>query len=108
MRPEARSTRNTRPLTEESALHSVPATALKRPRPFEIYRDDVSAPIRKKSRHRMTDLQLERLEALYQLDTHPTREQKQALGEEVGMYVLRGNANVMHDMPTSVAGTRAL
>ena len=85
MRPEARSTRNTRPLTEESALHSVPATAFKRSRPFEIYRDDVSAPIRKKSRHRMTDLQLERLEALYQYATHPTRQEKESLGKEVGM-----------------------
>ena len=51
----------------------------------------------KKPRHRMTDLQLERLEVLYQLDTHPTREQKQALGDEVGMYVHTprgGRANV--------------
>lgn len=39
----------------------------------------------KKPRHRMTDKQLERLEALYQQDTHPTREQKQALGDDVGM-----------------------
>jgi hypothetical protein len=39
----------------------------------------------KKPRHRMTDKQLERLEALYQQDTHPTRDQKQALGDEVGM-----------------------
>ena len=39
----------------------------------------------KKPRHRMTDKQLVRLEALYQEDTHPTREQKQALGDDVGM-----------------------
>ena len=35
----------------------------------------------------MTDLQLQRLEELYQIDTHPSREQKQALGEAVGMWV---------------------
>lgn len=39
----------------------------------------------KKARHRMTDLQLEKLEALYQRTTHPTREEKQQLGTEVDM-----------------------
>lgn len=39
----------------------------------------------KKPRHRMTDLQLERLEALYEQTTHPSREEKEKLGNEVGM-----------------------
>ncbi|KAK7695292.1 hypothetical protein QCA50_002482 [Cerrena zonata] len=88
MRPQTRSTRNIRPLIEESALHSVPATTLKRPRlesTFEVYRDEDSGPNKKKSRHRMTDLQLERLETLYQYATHPTRQEKEDLGHEVGM-----------------------
>ena len=39
----------------------------------------------KKSRHRMTNQQLDRLEALYQKSTHPSRQAKQELGDEVGM-----------------------
>ncbi len=39
----------------------------------------------KKSRHRMTNQQLDRLEALYQKSTHPSRHAKQELGDEVGM-----------------------
>ncbi|KAH9942940.1 hypothetical protein B0H21DRAFT_695671 [Amylocystis lapponica] len=39
----------------------------------------------KKSRHRMTDLQLSRLEALYERTTHPNRTEKQTLSNDVGM-----------------------
>lgn len=88
MRPQTRSSRNIRPLVEGSALHNVPAITLKRPRTestFEVYRDEVPAPSKKKSRHRMTDLQLERLETLYQYATHPTRQEKEDLGKEVSM-----------------------
>lgn len=44
-----------------------------------------SGALPKKPRHRMTDLQLERLETLYEQTTHPTREDKEKLGNEVGM-----------------------
>lgn len=91
MRPPARATRSSRAAdSHEPALANVKnlarPTASKRssrtgtPYSDRDYKD-------KKPRHRMTDSQLERLEVLYQLDTHPTREQKQALGEEVGMSV---------------------
>ena len=39
----------------------------------------------KKPRHRMTNRQLEHLEALYQKATHPSRQDKEALATKVGM-----------------------
>ncbi|KAI0673336.1 hypothetical protein C8Q78DRAFT_618265 [Trametes maxima] len=39
----------------------------------------------KRARHKMTDAQLQRLEELYQLNTHPSREAKEDLAREVGM-----------------------
>ncbi|OSD03274.1 hypothetical protein PYCCODRAFT_256218 [Trametes coccinea BRFM310] len=39
----------------------------------------------KRARHKMTDVQLQRLEELYQADTHPSRGAKEALAREVGM-----------------------
>lgn len=39
----------------------------------------------KKPRHRMTNRQLEHLEALYQKATHPSRQDKEELGKKVGM-----------------------
>ncbi|CAL1695045.1 unnamed protein product [Somion occarium] len=87
MRPQPRSTRS-RYAAEESALHDISTVTTKRPRAeasFQVYQDDTPQPSRKKTRHRMTDHQLERLEALYQYATHPTRQEKEALGDEVGM-----------------------
>ena len=88
MRPPTRTTRSARRLSD--AQESSPARRLPNskiaPKPVarSVSRSETSYAD-KKPRHRMTDKQLERLEALYQQDTHPTREQKQALGEEVGM-----------------------
>ncbi|CDO72977.1 hypothetical protein BN946_scf185007.g31 [Trametes cinnabarina] len=42
----------------------------------------------KRSRHKMTDLQLQRLEELYQADTHPSRAAKEALAAEIGIQLL--------------------
>ncbi|THH33460.1 hypothetical protein EUX98_g746 [Antrodiella citrinella] len=39
----------------------------------------------KKPRHRMTNRQLEHLESLYQRSTHPSRQEKEALANKVGM-----------------------
>ncbi|KAI0079620.1 hypothetical protein K474DRAFT_1705526 [Panus rudis PR-1116 ss-1] len=47
--------------------------------------EPASTEIVKKSRHRMTNVQLQQLEALYQKSTHPSREEKQALGNGHGM-----------------------
>ncbi|KAI0778383.1 hypothetical protein BD413DRAFT_630767 [Trametes elegans] len=41
----------------------------------------------KRARHKMTDVQLQRLEELYQADTHPSREAKNDLARELGMSV---------------------
>ena len=89
MRPPARTTRSVRRLSDAQD----PPSPTRRPANPKIAPKaalrSVSKPAtaysEKKPRHRMTDLQLERLEALYQQDTHPSREQKQALGDEVGM-----------------------
>ena len=39
----------------------------------------------KRPRHKMTDSQLQKLEELYQANTHPSREAKEQLGKDVGM-----------------------
>ncbi|RPD55931.1 homeobox-domain-containing protein, partial [Lentinus tigrinus ALCF2SS1-6] len=39
----------------------------------------------KRPRHKMTDHQLQRLEELYQANTHPSREEKDELAREIGM-----------------------
>lgn len=91
MRPPTRATRSSRQTSETQD----PLSPARRPANFKIAPKPAvrsaqrpnGSYVEKKPRHRMTDLQLERLEALYQQDTHPTREQKQALGEEVGMWV---------------------
>lgn len=86
MRPPARTTRSAR-----SAEAPEPVSALRRAvsvNPGSSRSSRTGTPSSdkdKKPRHRMTDKQLERLEALYDQDTHPTREEKQALGDEVGM-----------------------
>jgi hypothetical protein len=95
MRPLTRATRSSRVAVAEEATAwpsiggakasvSKPTTSNRSSRTGTPFSDKD-----KKPRHRMTDLQLERLEALYTQDTHPTREQKQALGEAVGMWVPR-------------------
>ncbi|OBZ78770.1 Homeobox protein ceh-5 [Grifola frondosa] len=53
--------------------------------PIYIVNSPVDGSLEKKPRHRMTDSQLERLEALYRKNTHPTRAEKQELAEDVGM-----------------------
>ena len=96
MRPPTRTTRSVRRLSDAHDSDEPPSparrTANSKIAPKLVGRSISSksgAPYaEKKPRHRMTDLQLERLEALYQQDTHPTRDQKQALGEEVGMCVI--------------------
>lgn len=93
MRPPTRATRSSRAadLEETEAQQPVGRGAKTQSRPTSSRSSRTGTPYSdkdKKPRHRMTDKQLERLEMLYELDTHPTREQKQALGDEVGMYVL--------------------
>ena len=39
----------------------------------------------RRARHKMTDYQLQRLEELYQADTHPSQDAKETLAREVGM-----------------------
>ncbi|KAJ8468386.1 hypothetical protein ONZ51_g9677 [Trametes cubensis] len=41
----------------------------------------------KRARHKMTDFQLQKLEALYREDTHPSRTAKEAVAREVGMTI---------------------
>ncbi|KAI0095083.1 homeobox domain-containing protein [Irpex rosettiformis] len=83
MRPATRTTRATR-VTNVEELDIVPFS--QSAASCRSSRTGTPASDRgKKPRHRMTDKQLERLEALYQEDTHPTRERKQALGDDVGM-----------------------
>ncbi|KAI0328155.1 hypothetical protein GY45DRAFT_1215456, partial [Cubamyces sp. BRFM 1775] len=41
----------------------------------------------KRARHKMTDFQLQKLEALYQEDTHPSRAAKEKVAQEVGMTI---------------------
>ena len=84
MRPAVRTTRAMRAINVEEP-DVVDANAGPRQ---SVDSSRTSTPVSdkgKKPRHRMTDKQLVRLEALYQEDTHPTREQKQALGDDVGM-----------------------
>ncbi|KIP02089.1 hypothetical protein PHLGIDRAFT_310816 [Phlebiopsis gigantea 11061_1 CR5-6] len=80
MRPPARATRSARTDSGEPSARPLKPSSNRSSRTGTPYSDK-----EKKPRHRMTDEQLERLEVLYQLDTHPTREQKQALADEVGM-----------------------
>ena len=87
MRPPARTTRATRSVEAQEPVAAPDALrrTLKAPSNRSSRTGTPCSDKEKKPRHRMTDVQLERLEALYQQDTHPTREQKQALGDEVGM-----------------------
>ncbi|GJE85807.1 homeobox domain-containing protein [Phanerochaete sordida] len=89
MRPPARATRSSRAADLDEPSVARPAAQLRKTsRPTSSRSSRTGTPYsdkEKKPRHRMTDMQLERLEVLYEQDTHPTREQKQALGEEVGM-----------------------
>ncbi|KAI0706102.1 homeobox domain-containing protein [Cytidiella melzeri] len=87
MRPPTRTTRATRAIDEDEADFAVNHSR-RSVQPGSNQSSRTGTPMsdrEKKPRHRMTDKQLERLEALYQEDTHPTREQKQALGDDVGM-----------------------
>ena len=87
MGPQTRTTRAVHTINAENIKASVNASQSSvQPSSNRLSRTgSTMSDKEKKPRHRMTDMQLERLEALYQQDTHPTREQKQALGDEVGM-----------------------
>ncbi|KAI0347800.1 homeobox-domain-containing protein [Trametopsis cervina] len=88
MRPPARTTRAMRVADEQEEPVVVDGAANVFRLPASNRSSRTGTPFSdkgKKPRHRMTDRQLEQLEALYQRDTHPTREQKQTLGDEVGM-----------------------
>lgn len=90
MRPPTRTTRSTRQMSDGGDTPE-PVRRPLHTKPSQRKADAANAD--KKPRHRMTEKQLERLETLYDQDTHPTREQKQALGEEVGMYVTTRRAH---------------
>lgn len=94
MRPPARNTRSTRGSTTDNGNPTITQETLG---DSNASQDNSAMPPSKKgvhtsgktkkSRHRMTNQQLDRLEALYQHSTHPSRQAKQELGDKVGMYV---------------------
>ncbi|KAH8099355.1 hypothetical protein BXZ70DRAFT_295006 [Cristinia sonorae] len=73
MRPSTRSSRAIRPT---ATTNDTPAT---------IDTTKTNDPKSKKPRHRMTNRQLEHLEALYQKATHPSRQEKETLANKVEM-----------------------
>jgi hypothetical protein len=101
MRPEFRATRSVRtvPTWQNSSESAVSKSNIKKApsaRPVSlpptVSSHYISGAIelswKKQVRHRMTDVQLLNLDALYERNTHPTTEEKQALGKQVGLYVV--------------------
>lgn len=96
MRPEYRSTRSTRAVLTQHSISkdtklkgsrtaSLPPNISSNPS-IKSYTDD---PLLKKQiRHRMTDEQLSKLESMYLRDTHPTTEEKYALGMEMKLWAI--------------------
>ena len=91
MRPPARNTRSARVPTGNDAIapikdaHGAQNASHTGQTTASSKKDHRTSGKTKKSRHRMTNQQLDRLEALYQKSTHPSRQAKQELGEQVGM-----------------------
>lgn len=92
MRPEYRSTRSARAVPTQHSISkdtkpraprtaSLPPNIASSPRIKKSYTDELL--LKKQVRHRMTDEQLLKLESLYTRDTHPTTEEKYALGMKI-------------------------
>jgi len=85
MRPTTRSSRTLCPASAEGQGTPEPSD-VSTDTPDNKARDASSRPEKgKKPRHRMTNRQLEHLEALYQRSTHPSRQEKDTLANKVGM-----------------------
>lgn len=87
MRPEFRSTRSARATPKSKNKKAESARPASSPPTSSL--DSISGRSdslwRKQVRHRMTDKQLSKLDALYEWHTHPTTAEKQVLGNEVGL-----------------------
>ena len=97
MRPEYRSTRSARAVLIQDSIFkdtkpkgprtaSLPPNISLSPSIKKSYADDLS--LKKQIRHRMTDEQLSKLESLYTRHTHPTTEEKYALGMEIKLWAI--------------------
>ena len=97
MRPEYRSTRSARAVPIQHSISkeikpkdprtvSLPPNISFIPSVKKSYTDELS--LKKQIRHRMTDEQLSKLESLYMRDTHPTTEEKYALGMEIELWAI--------------------
>lgn len=97
MRPEYRSTRSTRAVLTQHSISkdtklkgsrtaSLPPSISSSPSIKKSYTDDLL--LKKQIRHRMTDEQLSKLESMYLRDTHPTTEEKYALGMEMKLWAI--------------------
>jgi hypothetical protein len=92
MRPEFRSTRSSRALPSHNSIskfkwQKLPSRPVSLPPSIaqNSSKDAFDLSWRKQSRHRMTDAQLLKLDALYETDTYPTTEEKRFLGKEIGL-----------------------
>ena len=65
-------------------LQSIPNVAVLQASSMELVASRRALPD-KRPRHKMTEHQLQRLEELYQANTHPSREEKDELANEIGM-----------------------
>ncbi|TBU34712.1 hypothetical protein BD311DRAFT_773763 [Dichomitus squalens] len=81
----ATSPRRTRSSSRHSLFdaHTISAIPIMKVTSMEPYASSPS--VSKRARHKVTDYQLQRLEELYQADSHPSRGTKEALAREVGM-----------------------
>ncbi|TBU49947.1 hypothetical protein BD309DRAFT_687979 [Dichomitus squalens] len=79
------SPRKTRSSSRHSLFdaHTISAIPIMKVASMETYASPPS--VSKRARHKVTDYQLQRLEELYQADSHPSRGTKEALAREVGM-----------------------
>lgn len=95
MRPPTRSTRSVLAASTSESIYHHKHTILP---PSYLFTSSVSAGSSIASqikywneipykRHRMTDEELSLLEAMFEQNTHPSKEEKQALAEQLGMYV---------------------
>jgi hypothetical protein len=91
MRPEFRSTRSSRALPSQNSIskfkQKLPSRLVSLPPSIaqNSSKDAFDLSWRKQSRHRMTDAQLLKLDALYETDTYPTTEEKHSVGKEIGL-----------------------
>lgn len=61
-----------------------------------VFDSEISMGIPRRMRIRPTPKQTEELRRLYNLNTHPTREEREALGDRIGMYVSCLSISILH------------